>query len=56
MRRDIKDTWFTSDRVGYSTEAEGKTSGQLSILVEKDFTCMDDSLEDQSDNYPNPNL
>ncbi len=28
--------------------------GQLHLLVEKDFTCLDNVAEDQSDNYPNP--
>ena len=29
-------------------------SGKLTLLVEKDFTCLDNVEEDQSDNYPNP--
>jgi hypothetical protein len=29
-------------------------SGKLHILVEKDFVCIDNVVEDQSDNYPNP--
>ena len=29
-------------------------SGTLSLLLEKDFTCLDNVAEDQSDNYPNP--
>jgi predicted nucleotidyltransferase len=37
------------DKVGY----EGK-HGNLHLLVEKDFTCLDEVAEDQSDNYPNP--
>ena len=40
-----------TDRVGF----EGK-QGDLLLLVEKDFTCMDKVAEDQSDNYPNPSL
>lgn len=38
-----------TDKVGF----EG-THGSLHLLVEKDFTCLDDVGEDQSDNYPNP--
>jgi len=38
-----------TDRVGF----EGK-QGELLLLVEKDFTCLDNVDEDQSDNYPNP--
>lgn len=29
-------------------------SGPLQLLIEKDFTCLDNVEEDQSDNYPNP--
>ncbi|SEP04301.1 hypothetical protein [Mucilaginibacter sp. OK283] len=38
-----------TDKVGF----EGK-HGSLHLLVEKDFTCLDNVAEDQSDNYPNP--
>jgi hypothetical protein len=27
----------------------------LTLLIEKDFACLDHVDEDQSDNYPNPN-
>jgi hypothetical protein len=37
------------DRVGFED-----TVDQLHLLVEKDFTCLDNVAEDQSDNYPNP--
>jgi hypothetical protein len=36
-------------------ELEG-TEEKLHLLVEKDFTCLDNVTEDQSDNYPNPLL
>lgn len=39
----------TTDKIGF----EGK-EGNLQLLVEKDFTCLDEVDEDQSDNYPNP--
>jgi hypothetical protein len=38
-----------TDEVGFENE-----QGKLFLLVEKDFTCLDDVAEDQSDNYPNP--
>lgn len=41
--------WATTERVGY----ENKES-QLYLLIEKDFQCLDEVAEDQSDNYPNP--
>ena len=39
----------STDRTGF----DGK-QGDLYLLVEKDFTCLDNVDEDQSDNYPNP--
>lgn len=38
-----------SEKVGFQNN-----SGGLQLLVEKDFTCLDNVEEDQSDNYPNP--
>jgi len=38
-----------TDRVGFEEVIAG-----LHLLVEKDFTCLDNVEEDQSDNYPNP--
>lgn len=46
--------WATSDRVGYSNSVDWNDPNALSLLVEKDFTCLDNTIEDQSDNYPNP--
>nr|WP_209444233.1 hypothetical protein [Pedobacter borealis] len=40
-----------TDKVGFSN-----LSGPVSLLIEKDFTCLDNVEEDQSDNYPNPHL
>jgi len=41
-----------TDRVGFSGQA-----GAVKLLIEKDFVCIDNTMdEDQSDNYPNPNL
>lgn len=39
----------TTTRVGFEEMVAG-----LHLLVEKDFTCLDNVTEDQSDNYPNP--
>lgn len=41
--------WEHTERVGF----EGLDNG-LSLLIEKDFKCLDNVAEDQSDNYPNP--
>lgn len=42
--------WIESDRVGFEQK------GSLYLLIEKDFQCLDNVAEDQSDNYPNPSL
>jgi hypothetical protein len=43
--------WATTEKVGFE-----ETNGPLYLLVEKDFKCLDNVAEDQSDNYPNPLL
>jgi hypothetical protein len=45
MMNELADT----DRVGFDDK-----NGPVQLLVEKDFTCLDNVEEDQSDNYPNP--
>ncbi len=47
--------WDSSDRIGFSNSADWNDPDTLSLLVEKDFACIDNTIEDQSDNYPNPN-
>ncbi|WP_433902635.1 DUF7009 family protein [Sphingobacterium puteale] len=47
MIKELVDT----ERIGF----EGQ-SGPVKILVEKDFVCIDNTMEDQSDNFPNPSL
>lgn len=42
---------YSTDVVGF----EGLT-GKVNLLLEKDFVCLDNTFEDQSDNYPNPNM
>ena len=51
-----KQTWALGNRVGYSNMVSLANNTELFILVEKDFTCLDNTIEDQSDNYPNPKL
>ncbi len=48
--------WAASNQVGFSNSVDWNDSSALSLLVEKDFTCLDNTVEDQSDNYPNPKL
>ena len=46
--------WATPDRIGFSNTLDLPNGKQLSLLLEKDFACLDNTIEDQSDNYPNP--
>ncbi|UTX48283.1 hypothetical protein [Chryseobacterium sp. MA9] len=51
MPKAMINEWISTDRVGFDGQ-----SGLVKLLVEKDFVCIDNTLEDQSDNYPNPNI
>jgi hypothetical protein len=46
--------WATNNIIGFDTVYKTKSGKELAILIEKDFVCMDETVEDQSDNYPNP--
>jgi len=47
----IAKNWASTDEVGFD-----ESDGALYLLIEKDFQCLDNTAEDQSDNYPNPSL
>ncbi|WP_405410776.1 DUF7009 family protein [Maribacter sp. Asnod1-A12] len=49
-------TWFTNDIITYDHTMKTSSGNDLYLLLEKDFTCLDNTIEDQSDNYPNPKL
>ncbi|HET9745944.1 MAG TPA: hypothetical protein VFP97_09535 [Chitinophagaceae bacterium] len=51
----ISEEWTTTDAVSFESKMEIGDEKELFLLIEKDFVCIDHSLEDQSDNYPNPN-
>lgn len=46
--------WPDEDRVGFENTVETIPGKSLYLLLEKDFVCLDEVAEDQSDNYPNP--
>ncbi len=47
--------WVSTETVGYSHHLDIGEGKQLFLLLEKDFKCIDSSVEeDQSDNYDNP--
>ncbi len=46
--------WSSSDQVGIAGEVDLGVRGTLSVLVEKDFACLDRSAEENADTFPNP--
>ncbi|NNJ88651.1 MAG: hypothetical protein HKP53_04565 [Eudoraea sp.] len=46
--------WEKNEIVGFETTIPIDANNNLDLLLEKDFVCLDERLEDQSDNYPNP--
>jgi len=51
----IANEWTSTDIVGFDETMDIGEGKKLFLLIEKDFVCLDHTLEDQSDNYPNPN-
>ncbi len=51
----IAEEWTNTDQVGFEHKMQIGNDKYLFLLVEKDFVCLDNTFEDQSDNYPNPN-
>ncbi len=49
-------SWATNAKVGFQYTIPIENKKELSVLIEKDFVCMDETVEDQSDNYPNPKI
>ena len=49
----IKD-WPENDVVGFEARMSVAENQSLYLLLEKDFVCLDETTEDQSDNYENP--
>ena len=50
----IKD-WPENNIVGFNARMPITENESLYLLLEKDFVCLDETTEDQSDNYENPN-
>ncbi len=51
----VVEKWANSNRVGFRNELSLGKKGTLSLLVEKDFKCLDPHREeDESDNFEHP--
>lgn len=47
--------WPVNDVVGCNANMRVSETETLYLLLEKDFVCLDETHEDQSDNFENPN-
>lgn len=48
--------WVDTDRVGFEHNMDLGNGKKLFLLIEKDFKCLDETHEDQTDNFDNPLL
>ena len=54
LPKKILGDWAVNEQVGFENTVKLDDGKELFLLLEKDFTCLDNTIEDQSDNYPNP--
>ena len=47
-------SWANNSRIGFEHKMLLENGDTLALLLEKDFVCLDERGEDESDNYPNP--
>lgn len=47
--------WPENNIVGFDANMPVAENKFLYLLLEKDFVCLDETTEDQADNYENPN-
>lgn len=50
----LANKWTSTELVGFDAEVDTGKGKVISILVEKDFMCMDGREEDNIGSYPNP--
>lgn len=46
--------WYDNEVVGIDHHGQLANGGTFFLLLEKDFACLDNTHEDQTDKYPNP--
>jgi hypothetical protein len=52
---DQANAWGVTDQVGIAEDIGLGNLGSLTLLIEKDFACLDRSDVDNEDTFPNPN-
>lgn len=50
----IQKKWVDTQVVGFDNMIDLGNGKELYLLLEKDFKCLDETVEDQSDNYEHP--
>lgn len=55
ISEDFARSWDKNNIVGIDDKQDIVNGSFLTLLAEKDFQCVDETAEDQSDNYANPN-
>lgn len=48
------DEWVNTEKVGFDALMDLGDGNELYLLLEKDYKCLDNTDEDQTDNYENP--
>jgi hypothetical protein len=46
--------WAATEKIGIAGDVDLGSQGTLSVLVEKDFACLDRSDSENVDTFPNP--
>jgi hypothetical protein len=52
----VADNWTSTGMVGFEETVTANHGGQIALLVEKDFECVDGSDDDNAGTYPNPRI
>lgn len=52
--KNLLDEWINTEQVGIAGDLATGMNKTISILIEKDFACLDMSEEDNIGAYPNP--
>jgi hypothetical protein len=52
---DQANMWGSTEQVGIGEDISLGKLGVLTVLIEKDFACLDQSEEDNQDRFSNPN-
>lgn len=56
MPQKLMTEWMQTNKVGFDAYMTLDNGEKLYLLLEKDFKCLDETIEDQSDNFDNPNI